>query len=61
MGEPMEPKRKRNPYISYHKIKYGETLPMIAHVYKTNVERIYKLNRKDQFYVGQVIKVPNNQ
>lgn len=53
--------RKPNPYIVIHKIRKGETLPLLANVYQTTPERIYKLNQNSQFQIGQVIKIPDNR
>ena len=61
MTKHMAQKSKNNSYVVTHKIKIGEDLQMISHAYKTNIERILKLNQNTKFYVGQFIKVPNNK
>jgi LysM repeat protein len=54
-----------NPYIVNHKLRKGETLPMLASVYLTSVERILKLNpnitKPNLIYPNQIIKVPDNR
>jgi GH24 family phage-related lysozyme (muramidase) len=59
--KPVIPKAK----IVTHKVKKGENLTMIAHVYKTTIDKILKLNANiknaNLIYIGQNIKVPDNR
>jgi LysM repeat protein len=58
-------KKLNNPYIVNHKLKKGETLPMLADSYLTSVERILKLNQNiknpNLLYPNQILKIPNNR
>jgi GH24 family phage-related lysozyme (muramidase) len=59
--KPVIPKAK----IVTHKVKKGENLTMIAHVYKTTIDKILKQNTNiknaNLIYIGQNIKVPDNR
>jgi GH24 family phage-related lysozyme (muramidase) len=53
------------PFIVSHKVKKGENLTLIAHAYKTSIERILKLNTNiknpNLIHINQIIKVPDNR
>jgi lysozyme len=59
--KPVTPKAK----IVTHKVKKGENLTMISHVYKTTIDKILKQNTNiknaNLIYIGQNIKVPDNR
>jgi LysM repeat protein len=58
---PVKPKS----YIVNHKVIKGENLTLIAHAYKTTIERILKVNptikNANIIYPNQIIKVPDNR
>jgi lysozyme len=58
---PVKPKE----FVITHKVKKGENLSLIAHAYKTSIERILKVNTNiknpNLIHVNQLIKVPDNR
>jgi GH24 family phage-related lysozyme (muramidase) len=56
---------KTKVYIVNHKVIKGENLSLIAHAYKTTIERILKVNptikNANIIYPNQIIKVPDNR
>jgi lysozyme len=56
---------KPKEFIITHKVRKGENLTLIAHAYKTTIERILKVNptikNANIIYPNQIIKVPDNR